>query len=209
MPVVSVHASPFDGLNGWIKRAEDLLIGSCLLAAAALPMAAIALTLLATSGRPVLFRQRRYGLNGKVVWVLKFRTMSAADDGPALAQARRGDARVTRVGQFLRAASLDELPQLFNVLGGAMSLVGPRPHAIAHNEAYRGLIQGYMLRHKVKPGITGWAQVNGWRGETDTLDKMQSRIEHDLAYVRDWSLALDLQILASTLRAVLSRRNAY
>jgi putative colanic acid biosynthesis UDP-glucose lipid carrier transferase len=162
-----------------------------------------------TSGGPVLFRQRRYGLNGRVASVLKFRTMTTTEDGARVAQATRGDPRVTPFGAFLRATSLDELPQLFNVLAGDMSLVGPRPHAIAHNEAYRGLIRGYMLRHKVKPGITGWAQVNGWRGETDTLDKMRHRVEHDLEYVRNWSLWLDLRILVSTVGVVLSRRNAF
>ena len=140
---------------------------------------------------------------------LKFRTITASDDGPDMAQAHRDDPRVTRIGRFLRAFSLDELPQLFNVLAGSMSLVGPRPHAVAHNEEYRRLIHGYMLRHKVRPGITGWAQVNGWRGETDTLDKMQHRVEHDLEYLQNWSLWLDLRILGRTLAVVFSRRNAY
>jgi putative colanic acid biosynthesis UDP-glucose lipid carrier transferase len=209
MPAVSVYESPFDGLNGWLKRAEDLLLGLLLLAAAALPMAAIALAIRLSTRGPALFRQRRYGLNGRMVQVLKFRTMTAAEDGASVAQASRSDARVTPFGRILRATSLDELPQLFNVLSGQMSLVGPRPHAVAHNEAYRGLIHGYMLRHKVKPGITGWAQVNGWRGETDTLDKMKHRVEHDLAYMRNWSLALDLRILVATVLVVLSRKNAY
>jgi putative colanic acid biosynthesis UDP-glucose lipid carrier transferase len=209
MPAVSLYESPFDGLNGGLKRLEDLVLGSVLLAVVALPMAVIAMAIVAGSPGPALFRQRRYGLNGKVVQVLKFRTMTCTEDGPCVAQATHNDSRVTPLGRFLRSSSLDELPQLFNVLRGDMSLVGPRPHAVAHNEAYRGRIHGYMLRHKVKPGITGWAQVNGWRGETETLDKMRHRVDHDLEYVRNWSLGLDLRILASTVSVVLSRRNAY
>ena len=135
--------------------------------------------------------------------------MTSSDDGPEVPQAKRGDARVTRLGRFLRSTSLDELPQLFNVLGGSMSLVGPRPHAVAHNEQYRRLIHGYMLRHKIRPGMTGWAQVNGWRGETDSLEKMQHRVEHDLEYLQNWSIWLDLRILARTLAVVFSRKNAY
>ena len=209
LPAVSVFDSPFDGVNGWLKRAEDLLLGTFFLALAAVPMLAIAVWVALTTPGSVLFRQRRYGLNGRVVEVLKFRTMTASDDGAKVVQAQEDDPRVTRFGRFLRASSLDELPQLFNVIGGSMSLVGPRPHAVAHNEAYRRLIHGYMLRHKVKPGMTGWAQVNGWRGETDTLDKMQKRVAHDLEYVQNWSLWLDLRILAMTLVVVASRRNAY
>ena len=209
LPAVSVYESPFDGVSGWLKRAEDLLLGTLLLLLAAVPMAAIAAGVALTTPGSVIFRQRRYGLAGKLVEVWKFRTMTSSDDGAAVAQAKPGDARVTGFGRFLRAYSLDELPQLFNVLGGGMSLVGPRPHAVAHNEEYRRLIHGYMLRHKVKPGMTGWAQVNGWRGETDTLEKMQKRVEHDLEYVENWSLWLDLRILAMTVVTVLSRRNAY
>ena len=209
LPAVSVYESPFDGVSGWLKRAEDLALGTLLLALAAIPMAGIAAGVALTTPGSVIFRQRRYGLAGKLVEVWKFRTMTSSDDGAAVAQAKPDDARVTRFGRFLRAYSLDELPQLFNVLGGGMSLVGPRPHAVAHNEEYRRLIHGYMLRHKVKPGMTGWAQVNGWRGETDTLEKMQKRVEHDLEYVENWSLWLDLRILAMTVVTVLSRRNAY
>ena len=199
LPAVSVYDSPFDGMNGWLKRAEDLLLGGTL--------TAFATGVKLTTPGSVLFRQRRYGLNGRVVNVLKFRTMTLSEDGPRISQLRRDDPRITRFGRFLRATSLDELPQLFNVLGGSMSLVGPRPHAVAVNEEYRRLIHGYMLRHKVKPGITGWAQVNGWHGD-DTLDKMRKRVEHDLAYVREWSLWLDLKILLLTLLAVISRPKA-
>ena len=209
LPAVSVFDSPFDGVSGWLKRAEDLVLGAVFLALVALPMLAIAIGVAITTPGSVLFRQRRYGLNGRLVEVLKFRTMTASDDGSKVVQAQQDDPRVTRFGRFLRAFSLDELPQLFNVIGGSMSLVGPRPHAVAHNEEYRRLIHGYMLRHKVKPGITGWAQVNGWRGETDTLDKMQKRVTHDLEYVQNWSLWLDLKILGMTLAVVASRRNAY
>ncbi|MGD8477523.1 MAG: sugar transferase, partial [Burkholderiales bacterium] len=148
-------------------------------------------------------------LNGDVVEVLKFRTMKVCEDGDRVPQAKVRDARVTRLGVFLRKTSLDELPQFFNVLGGEMSIVGPRPHAVAHNEQYRRLIHGYMLRHKVKPGITGWAQINGWRGETDTLDKMQMRVEHDLEYVRNWSLLLDLKIIALTIYRGFVGKNVY
>jgi putative colanic acid biosynthesis UDP-glucose lipid carrier transferase len=172
-------------------------------------MLAIAIGVGLTTRGSILFRQRRYGLNGKVVEILKFRTMTVTEDGDKVPQARADDARFTPFGRFLREHSLDELPQLFNVLAGSMSLVGPRPHAVAHNEEYRRLIHGYMLRHKVKPGMTGWAQVNGWRGETDTLEKMQKRVEHDLDYVQNWSIWLDLRILLRTVGVVLSRRNAY
>ena len=209
LPMVSVYESPFDGFNGGLKRAEDLFLGTLFLAIAAVPMLLIALGIKLTSRGPVLFRQKRYGLNGHLVEVLKFRTMDASDDGVEVPQARFSDSRVTPFGRFLRSTSLDELPQLFNVLSGEMSLVGPRPHAVAHNEQFRRLIHGYMLRHKVKPGITGWAQINGWRGETDTLEKMRHRVQHDLEYVRNWSLLLDLKILCVTLGAVLSRKNAY
>jgi putative colanic acid biosynthesis UDP-glucose lipid carrier transferase len=158
---------------------------------------------------PVFFQQRRYGLGGDEIRVLKFRTMKVCEDGGQVTQATRKDPRVTWVGAFLRRTSLDELPQFFNVLTGSMSIVGPRPHAVAHNEEYRALIPGYMLRHKVKPGITGWAQVNGWRGETENLDKMRARVEHDLDYIRNWRLSLDLQIIARTALMVVRGTNAY
>ena len=209
LPMVSVYESPFDGLNGALKRLEDLVLGSIFLLVAAVPMFGIAIAISATSRGSILFKQKRYGLNGRLVEVLKFRTMTASDDGERVPQARPDDERVTPIGRFLRSTSLDELPQLFNVLAGQMSLVGPRPHAVAHNEQYRRLVHGYMLRHKIKPGITGWAQVNGWRGETDTVEKMQQRIEHDLEYLSNWSIWLDLKILVATVSALLSRRNAY
>jgi putative colanic acid biosynthesis UDP-glucose lipid carrier transferase len=158
----------------------------------------------------VLFRQRRYGLDGREITVYKFRSMAVLEDGVVVTQATRGDLRVTPLGAFLRRSSLDELPQFINVLQGRMSVVGPRPHAVAHNEMYRKLIRSYMIRHKVRPGITGLAQVNGLRGETDTLDKMRARIECDLAYLRNWSLLLDLKIVLMTIVIVLKKqKNAY
>ena len=174
------------------------MLGAAILTVVAVPMMIIALAIKLTMGGPVIFRQRRYGLNGEEIVVLKFRTMCCCEDGGDIAQARAADPRITRLGAILRRSSLDELPQLFNVLAGEMSVVGPRPHAVAHNELYRRLIPGYMIRHKVKPGITGWAQVNGWRGETDTVDKMVCRVEHDLQYIRDWSLGLDIKIVFLT-----------
>jgi len=171
--------------------------------------AAIALAVKLGSSGPVIFRQRRYGLDGEEIVVYKFRSMRVIEDGDAIRQCTRDDERVTRMGAFLRRTSLDELPQFINVLQGRMSIVGPRPHAVAHNELYRKLIKGYMQRHKVKPGITGWAQVNGLRGETTTLERMQARVEHDLDYLRNWSLRLDLYIIAKTVWVVLRGENAH
>jgi putative colanic acid biosynthesis UDP-glucose lipid carrier transferase len=209
LPIVSIYESPFEGMNGTLKRIEDVVLSSLILLVIALPMLVIAAIIKLTSKGTVLFKQRRYGLNGKVVEVWKFRSMSASDDGATVTQAQKSDPRVTPFGAFLRRTSLDELPQFINVLMGDMSVVGPRPHAVAHNEQYRGLIPGYMLRHKVKPGITGWAQINGWRGETDTLEKMQRRVECDLEYMRNWSLWLDLKIVALTVFKGFMSKNAY
>jgi putative colanic acid biosynthesis UDP-glucose lipid carrier transferase len=172
-------------------------------------MLAIALAVKLSSPGPVIFRQRRYGLYGEQIYVYKFRSMTVTEDGSNVVQAKKGDQRITKVGAFLRKSSLDELPQFINVLQGRMSIVGPRPHAVAHNEQYRKLIKGYMLRHKAKPGITGWAQVNGFRGETETLDKMEARIRFDLDYLRNWSLWLDLWIIVKTVKVVLARENAH
>jgi putative colanic acid biosynthesis UDP-glucose lipid carrier transferase len=209
IPVVAVCETPFSGMNGVLKRASDIAISSVLIAMLWPVMLAIALGVKFTSPGPIIFKQRRYGLYGERILVYKFRTMSVCEDQGTVAQARRGDPRVTRFGAFLRKTSLDELPQLFNVLLGTMSMVGPRPHAIAHNEEYRKLIDGYMLRHKVRPGITGWAQVNGFRGETETLDKMKRRVEYDLHYLRNWSLSLDVTIMLRTARLVVRDSNAY
>jgi putative colanic acid biosynthesis UDP-glucose lipid carrier transferase len=162
-----------------------------------------------SSAGPVLFKQRRYGLNGEAILVYKFRTMTVCEDGPVMAQATQNDSRVTPLGAFLRRTSLDELPQIFNVLEGKMSFVGPRPHAVAHNEEYRKLINGYMIRHKVRPGITGWAQVNGLRGETSTVDKMRRRVQYDIDYLKNWSWWLDLRIMGRTAWTVIRDPNAY
>lgn len=209
LPVVSIYDSPFHGVGGWLKRAEDLVLGSIIVALISLPLVAIAIAVKLSSPGPVFFRQRRYGLNGREIRVLKFRSMRVLEDGPVVKQATKDDPRVTKVGAFLRRTSLDELPQFLQVLTGEMSIVGPRPHAVAHNEQYRALIHGYMLRHKVKPGITGWAQVNGWRGETDQLEKMAKRVEHDLAYIHDWNLFWDLRIIFLTVFGSKKNRNAY
>jgi putative colanic acid biosynthesis UDP-glucose lipid carrier transferase len=209
VPTISLHETPFYGVDGWLKRLEDIVIGTLILAVIALPMLVIGMLVKLTSPGPALFRQRRYGLNGEVINVLKFRSMSVTEDGQDIKQATKSDPRVTKLGRFLRRTNLDELPQFLNVLEGSMSIVGPRPHAVAHNEFYRRKVQRYMLRHKVKPGITGWAQVNGWRGETDTLEKMERRVEHDLDYIRNWSLLWDIQIIFMTVFGSESRRGAY
>jgi putative colanic acid biosynthesis UDP-glucose lipid carrier transferase len=209
VPVVGVCDTPFSGVNGILKRASDVALSSLILLAAAPLMLALALLVRASSPGPVIFRQRRYGLDGEEIVVYKFRTMTVTEDGDSIVQCAPGDRRLTRIGALMRRASLDELPQFLNVLQGRMSIVGPRPHAVSHNEMYRKLIKGYMQRHKVKPGLTGWAQVNGLRGETDTLDKMKARIDHDLDYLRNWSLRLDLFILAKTVWVVLKGQNAH
>jgi putative colanic acid biosynthesis UDP-glucose lipid carrier transferase len=209
LPAVSVFENPLYGVDGLAKRAFDLVVSGLSLAVLALPMTIIALAIKLTSRGPVFFRQRRYGLDGQEILVWKFRSMTVCEDGHQVAQATKNDSRVTPLGAFLRRTSLDELPQLFNVVEGGMSLVGPRPHAAAHNEQYRKMIEGYMLRHKVKPGITGLAQIRGWRGETDTLEKMQRRVECDHEYIREWSMWLDVKILFATIFVVLAKSNAY
>jgi len=209
VPVVAVCETPFTGLNGIIKRGSDIVLALLILTLIAPLLIMIALGVKLSSRGPAIFRQRRYGLDGDEIVVYKFRSMRVLDDGGQIEQARKGDPRVTPLGAFLRRTSLDELPQFFNVLQGRMSIVGPRPHAVAHNEMYRKLIKGYMLRHKVKPGITGWAQVNGLRGETETLEKMKARIDCDLEYLRSWSLRLDLFIIAKTVWVVLKGGDAY
>jgi putative colanic acid biosynthesis UDP-glucose lipid carrier transferase len=209
MPVVGVCETPFTGGDGFIKRASDVMLASLILALISPAMLAIAAAVKLTSPGPVIFKQRRYGLDGKEIVVYKFRSMTTTDDGQVVKQATRNDQRITPLGAFLRRTSLDELPQFINVLQGRMSIVGPRPHAVAHNETYRKLVKGYMVRHKVKPGITGWAQVCGYRGETDTIEKMEKRIEFDLEYLRTWSLSMDLWIIFKTVVLVVRDRNAY
>jgi len=208
MPLVAVRETPFCGMTGVLKRASDIILAAGALLLAAPVMAVIAIRVRQSSPGPVFFRQRRYGLDGREFMVYKFRTMTVCEDDP-LMQATRFDLRVTRVGAFLRRTSLDELPQLLNVLGGSMSLVGPRPHAVSHNEHYRKLVSGYMLRHKVRPGITGLAQVNGLRGETVNIEDMRQRVEFDLDYQELWSVGLDIRILLKTVSIVLRDRNAY
>jgi putative colanic acid biosynthesis UDP-glucose lipid carrier transferase len=209
LPAVSVFESPLFGVDGALKRLFDLVASAVILLLAAAAMFVIAALIKLTSPGPVFFRQRRYGLDGREILVWKFRTMTVCEEGDQVRQATKNDNRVTPLGSILRRTSLDELPQLFNVLGGSMSLVGPRPHANAHNEEYRRRIPGYMLRHKVKPGITGLAQVSGWRGETDTLEKMENRVECDRRYISEWSLWTDVKILLKTVFVVWSRVNAY
>lgn len=209
IPLVSIYESPLDNTGALVKRGFDLLVGTLILVIIAIPMLLIALGIKLSSKGPVLFKQHRYGLRGERIEVWKFRSMTVTEDGEDITQASRGDSRITRFGAFLRRTSLDELPQFINVLQGSMSIVGPRPHAVAHNEQYRKSIDGYMLRHLVKPGITGLAQVNGWRGETDTDEKMQKRIDYDLEYLRNWSLALDIKIILLTLIKGFVNKNAY
>ena len=209
MPVISVCETPFRGANGLAKRASDIVLALLILLLIAPLLLVMAIAVKLTSPGPVIFKQRRYGLDGEEILVYKFRSMTVTEDGPTIKQAEKGDSRITPLGAFMRRTSIDELPQFVNVLQGRMSIVGPRPHAIAHNELYRKLIKGYMVRHKVRPGITGWAQVNGYRGETNTLDKMQGRIDYDLDYLRNWSLRLDLHIILKTIRLVLKDEKAH
>ena len=209
IPVVAVCETPFSGMNGLVKRASDIVFSLLILTAISPLLLVIAALVKLGSPGPVIFKQRRYGLNGEEIMVYKFRSMTVCEDDGDIAQAQKNDKRITPLGAFLRRTSLDELPQFVNVLQGRMSIVGPRPHAVAHNELYRKLIRGYMVRHKVKPGITGWAQVNGFRGETDTVDKMQNRIDCDLEYLRNWSLRLDVLIILKTVLVVFKDEHAY
>jgi putative colanic acid biosynthesis UDP-glucose lipid carrier transferase len=209
LPVIGLRETPFTGAEGSLKRAEDFVLASVILTLVSPLMLLIAAGVKLSSPGPILFRQRRYGLDGRPIRVYKFRTMTVCEDGADVRQAVRGDARVTRFGAFLRRTSLDELPQFINVLQGRMSIVGPRPHPVALNEQYRKLISGYMLRHKVRPGITGLAQVSGHRGETDTLEKMEKRVACDLDYIQNWSLQLDLKIIGQTIVNGFSGPGAY
>jgi putative colanic acid biosynthesis UDP-glucose lipid carrier transferase len=209
IPVIAVSETPFTGVNAVIKRLTDLILSLLFIVLLSPLMLIIALGVKLSSPGPILFHQLRYGLDGEEIMVRKFRTMIVMENGAEVKQATRDDQRTTPFGRILRRTSLDELPQLFNVLLGNMSLVGPRPHAVAHNEMYRSLIKGYMIRHKVKPGITGLAQVKGLRGETKTLNKMQKRVRYDISYLRNWSLALDLWIIFRTAIMIFTDKNAY
>ncbi|MCW5299731.1 undecaprenyl-phosphate glucose phosphotransferase [Herbaspirillum lusitanum] len=210
-PVLVAYETPFIGVARLLKRFVDVVLSLIILILLSPLLVFIALGVKLSSPGPVMFRQFRYGVGGQQIVVSKFRSMrnDPLPRGEEVRQATVGDVRVTPFGRFLRKTSLDELPQFFNVLEGSMSIVGPRPHAVQHNELYRKQVKGYMLRHKVKPGITGWAQINGLRGETDTLDKMQRRVEYDLYYIRNWSLTLDFKIILRTVLVVLKDRNAY
>ncbi|WP_295849859.1 undecaprenyl-phosphate glucose phosphotransferase [uncultured Xylophilus sp.] len=210
VPVLSLHENNILGMARVLKRTMDIALSLLALLVFALPMLAIALAIRRTSPGPILFRQTRYGQDGRPISMLKFRSMYVHQQTAGeVRQATRGDPRITPLGRFIRRTSMDELPQLFNVLNGSMSLVGPRPHAMEHNEFYRQQIKGYMLRHTVKPGITGWAQVNGLRGETDTLEKMMKRVEYDRFYIKHWSVGLDLRILGRTALLVVRDHQAY
>lgn len=209
VPTLSVHDTPFYGLTTLIKRIEDIVVSSIILTAISPILISVAIGVKLSSPGPIIFKQHRYGIDGKKIKVWKFRSMKVMDNGNVVKQATKDDPRVTKFGSFIRRTSLDELPQFINVLQGRMSIVGPRPHAIAHNEEYRAIVNKYMLRHKVKPGITGWAQINGYRGETDTLYKMEKRVEHDLTYIRNWSLWLDIKIIFLTVFKGFSGKNTY
>ncbi len=209
IPVLAVCESPFYGMQGLLKRISDIVVALLILIMVFPLLLLIALGIKLTSRGKVLFKQKRYGLDGEEITVYKFRTMKVMEEGAVVRQATRGDPRITRFGAFLRKTSLDELPQFFNVLQGRMSVVGPRPHAVAHNEEYRKLIKGYMMRHKVRPGITGWAQIHGLRGETENVDKMKQRVQYDLEYLRHWSLGLDLVIIMRTVLTLFRDPNAY
>ena len=209
LPVVAMRETPFHGYRGLVKRLMDVVFSALGMLLLAPLLLGIAWAVKRSGPGPVLFRQRRYGLDGREILVYKFRTMTVCEDGARVTQAQRSDQRVTAVGRHLRRWSLDELPQLINVLQGTMSLVGPRPHAVAHNEEYRKLIKRYMVRHKVLPGITGLAQVRGCRGETTRVEDMEARVVFDLEYMRNWSPLLDLQILMATAIAVIRTDRAY
>lgn len=206
---ISVYDTPMRGGASMMKRIEDVILAGCILSVIAVPMMLIAMAIKLTSKGPVIFKQDRYGMDGKRIKIWKFRSMTVTENSNVVTQAKKGDARITWLGGILRRTSLDELPQFINVLQGTMSVVGPRPHAVAHNEQYRKVVDYYMLRHKMKPGITGWAQINGWRGETDTLDKMQMRIQFDLDYIRNWSLWMDFKIVIYTFYKGFVGKNVY
>lgn len=207
--VFSLYDTPMSGFNSFIKRVEDLSISFAILLCISPLLLVISILIKLSSPGPIIFKQKRYGIDGKPIEVWKFRSMTVMENGDKITQAKKDDPRVTPLGAFFRRTSLDELPQFFNVIKGDMSIVGPRPHAVAHNEQYRKLIKGYMLRHKVKPGVTGWAQINGWRGETDTLEKMEKRVEYDLHYIQNWSVWMDIKIIILTIFKGFVNKSAY
>jgi Undecaprenyl-phosphate glucose phosphotransferase len=209
LPTIKLSRAPLTLKDRILKRGFDLIAGSILLLVALPLFVVIGILIKLDSAGPVFFRQRRHGFNQGEFRILKFRTMTTLDDGQVIRQATRNDSRITRMGGFLRRTNLDELPQLINVLAGNMSLVGPRPHALAHNSEFEQKIRLYAKRHNVKPGITGWSQVNGYRGETETLEKMEKRVEFDVFYIDNWSMLLDLSILYLTIFSLKSFNNAY
>jgi len=210
LPAVNLSDTPMGGVNKLVKAVEDRVLAFFILLLVSPLMVVIAILIKVTSPGPILFKQKRHGWDGRIINIYKFRTMKVHSESTGtVTQASSGDVRVTPLGAFLRRTSLDELPQFFNVLQGKMSIVGPRPHAIEHNELYKDQVNQYMLRHMVKPGITGWAQVNGLRGETDTLDKMKKRVEYDLFYIENWSLWFDLKIILLTLFKGFVHKNAH
>jgi putative colanic acid biosynthesis UDP-glucose lipid carrier transferase len=209
VPIVALRETPFQGTQGIVKTLSDYVLASIILVLTSPLLIGIALAIKLTSPGSVIFKQRRYGLDGREIIVYKFRSMTVSEDSGDVRQATKDDDRVTKVGAILRKYSLDELPQFINVLQGRMSVVGPRPHAVAHNEEYRPLIKGYMVRHKVNPGITGLAQVMGYRGETASVEDMKRRVDYDLEYLRNWSITLDLRIIMKTIRVVLTDKMAY
>ena len=209
LQTIGIFSSPFEGAGSFIKRAEDLVLGSIIMVMISSLMLAIAIGIKLTSRGPVFFKQDRYGLSGQKIKVWKFRSMRVMENSDTVIQATKNDPRVTKFGSFLRRTSLDELPQFINVLQGSMSIVGPRPHAVTHNEQYRKQVENYMIRHKVKPGITGLAQINGFRGEIDALYKMEKRVQYDIEYIQNWSLWLDIKIIIKTIFKGFVGKNAY
>jgi putative colanic acid biosynthesis UDP-glucose lipid carrier transferase len=210
LPVINLSTSQMlEGRNRFLKSLEDKILSAIILICISPILALIAIAIKLTSPGPILFKQYRTGANGQKVKVYKFRSMVVHQEkGGEVTQATKGDCRITKIGSFLRRTSLDELPQFINVLQGRMSIVGPRPHALAHNQYYRELVESYMRRHMVKPGITGWAQINGYRGETDTIDKMENRVKYDLYYIENWSIWLDLKIIFLTIFKGFIHKNA-
>jgi putative colanic acid biosynthesis UDP-glucose lipid carrier transferase len=209
MPIIDLSATPLKHSKASLKRIEDIIISTAMLILLSPLIITVAILIKRDSKGSILFKQLRYGLDGKEIEVWKFRSMTTSDNGKTVEQAIVNDPRITPIGKFIRKYSIDELPQLFNVLYGSMSLVGPRPHAVAHNEYYRDKIDGYMSRHTIRPGITGWAQVNGLRGETDTVKKMERRVRYDIEYIQKWSILFDIRILLKTITEVFRSHTAY
>jgi len=208
VPLISLSESPMIGSSAFLKTISDVLVASIALILLSPVMLMTSALVKITSPGPILFKQMRHGWDGRLIQIWKFRSMRVHDEGAVITQASKGDDRITPIGRFIRRSSIDELPQLFNVLAGSMSIVGPRPHAVQHNEYYSGRIRAYMSRHRVKPGLTGLAQVNGFRGETQTLESMADRVQYDLAYINNWSIWLDFKIMLRTM-FVLTGKDVY